>query len=144
MVLGINTALQNHVKDQALKVWELQRQVYNASDTINHPPNGPFCDVKRKLKKGVVPAYLDNKENYEIQRNVPVLPKPIRYVNNNGKVVVDSGMYFIFPSNTDIRIDDLVTYHTSVYKIVSLDSDPSSFLTQAESTLVSAGSNPDN
>lgn len=136
MVLGINTAVQNHVKDQALKVWELQRQMY--SDPA------PVCDIKRKVKKGTVPSYLDNKENFEIQRNVPILPKPIKYVNNNGKVVIDSGMYFIYPSDMDIKVDDLLTYHTSVYKIVSLDSDPSSNLTQAESTLVSAGSNPDN
>lgn len=139
MSLGINRALQNHVKNLSIRHWQLQREFEDL----------PVCDIKVKTTTDVsLPSYLDNKDNFTLIKNIPVLIKPVKYVDTQGKIQVDDGLYFIFREDVNgtttheftskhiINKDDIILYNGSTYVVTQiLDDGTNSGLFRVETKL---------
>jgi hypothetical protein len=135
MSLGINECLRAHIRNAAHTHWGMQRE------TVNNP----VCIIKKKLVNTNLPSYLDNKEQYMLFEDVPVLPDQIRYKNQWGKVIVEKGLYFTFrfedleeqdPTFFIPEKDVIIIYDGNDYVITQIEDDESAGLIRVETKLV--------
>jgi hypothetical protein len=125
-MLGVNAALRTHVKQMAKKNWDMQREAGAY----------PICDIKTKIPNSELPSYLDNKDLYTLQQNIPVLTKTVKYRDTKGKIQIDDSLYFIFISGTiTMHKDDIIIHNGSTYVVESINDDINSGLLQVEGRL---------
>ena len=132
---GLNSCVKSMVENAARQNVAMQRSALS----------NPVVTIKKKLHDSNVPAYLDNKEDYSVFEDIPVLPEQIRYRNQMGKVIVEDSYYFTFlpedlsDNDPDFFIpekDVIIIFESNQYVIAQREYDESANLIRIETKLV--------